>query len=698
MSAPTASLGPVGSLAALRSGAGVPLAVVGLLAMMVVPLPPLLLDLLFTFSIAFSLIILLATVYALRPLDFAVFPAVLLLATLLRLALNVASTRVVLLSGHEGPGAAGNVIQAFGDFVVGGSFTVGLVVFTIFVIINFVVITKGAGRVSEVSARFTLDAMPGKQMAIDADLNAGLISAEEARARREAVGQEADFYGAMDGASKFVRGDAVAGILIMAINILGGIMVGTLQHGLSFGDAMETYTLLTIGDGLVAQIPSLVLSTASALIVTRVSAGEDVSTQVMQQVFGSPRSLTVAAAILGGIGFVPGMPNVAFISLGAALGAIAFFVADDPTRNSADTGGEVSEEPEGAPPSVGWSDVQPLDAIGMELGYRLVSLVDERQSGELTARIRGVRKQLSQDLGFLIQPVHIRDNLDLAPDSYRILLFGVPVGEGRIETDHLLAIDPGSVAEELDGIPTTDPAFGLPALWIRAERRDEATALGYTAVDPAIVIATHLSAIIQRHAADLLGHEEAQQLIDQLASRAPRLVNDLVPKALPLATVVRVLQGLLGEQVSIRDLRTIFERLADEAARNTDPEHLIGAVRAALGRSIVQKIGGTSGALEAFALAPELEAMLTESLHSGESGLAIEPGLAQRIRDGVAEAVSRQETLGQTPLMIVSANLRALLARWLRPAHPTLNVLSFAEIPDNRPVRIETTIGGQEHT
>ncbi|MEE4300827.1 MAG: flagellar biosynthesis protein FlhA [Pseudomonadales bacterium] len=680
------------ALAVLRAGLGVPLAVVALLAMMVLPLPPVLLDLLFSFNIALSLVILLVTVYALRPLDFAVFPAILLLATLLRLALNVASTRVVLLNGHAGPGAAGNVIQAFGDFVIGGSYAVGLVVFGIFVIINFVVITKGAGRISEVSARFTLDAMPGKQMAIDADLNAGLIGQEDARKRRQDVEQEADFYGAMDGASKFVRGDAVAGILIMIVNIVGGLVVGTMQHDLSFGDAAQTYTLLTIGDGLVAQIPSLVLATASALIVTRVGSSQDISTQVLQQVFGSSQTLAVAAAIVGGVGLVPGMPNVAFLSLGALLG-LAAWLARAPAiveaADDVDTGADVDAEQR----DLGWDDVQPVDIVGLEVGYRLIPLVDESQGGELMRRIRGVRKKLSQDLGFLVQPVHIRDNLELSPSRYRITLLGVPVGEAEVHADRDLAIDPGHVAGVIDGIETTDPAFGLRAYWIATEQREEAQALGYTVVDPGTVVATHLSSLLEEHAAELLGHEETQQLLDQLKAQAPTLVEDLVPATLSLSTVVRVLQGLLAEQVPIRDMRSIAERLADEGVRNKEPDGLVAAVRVALGRSIVQRLAGTSGTLEVATLDPQLESMLGDSLAAGDGGLGLEPDLAARFTEGVADAVRSQETAGKPPVLVVSARLRPWLARWLRPMHRGLNVLSYAEVPDNRQIRVVHCIG-----
>ncbi len=677
-----------------RSGLGVPLLLVMVLAMMVLPLPPLALDVLFTFNISLSLVILLVVLYTLRPLDFAVFPTVLLGATLLRLALNVASTRVVLLEGHTGTDAAGRVIEAFGEFVVGGSYTVGIVVFTILVIINFVVVTKGAGRVSEVSARFTLDALPGKQMAIDADLNAGILTQEEAKARREEIAREADFYGAMDGASKFVRGDAIAGLLILFINIIGGLAVGTLQHGMSVGDAARTYTLLTIGDGLVAQIPSLMLSTATAVIVTRISAAHDVTQQVLSQIFGHPRALAVTGGVLALLGLVPGMPNAAFLTLGAACGGGAWLLAK---RTRAELVEAQPQQPEEErPPSerdLSWEDVQPVDLIGLEVGYRLIPLVDRSQGGELMARIKGVRKKLSQELGFLIQPVHIRDNLDLAPNAYRISILGVPAGEGEVHPDRELAIDPGTASGPLEGLRTKDPAFGMEAVWIEPARREEAQALGYTVVDPATVIATHLSVVLQQHAAELLGHEEVQQMLDVLARTSPKLVEDLVPKALPLSVVVKVLQNLLAEGVPVRDMRTIAETLAEHAPRSQDPDTLTAAVRVALGRHIVQHINGMAGELPVVTLDPSLEQLLQQSAQ-GEGGPVLEPGLAERLQRELEEIARRQEMAGQPTVLLVPQPIRMWLARWLRASIRGLHVLAYQEIPDGRRIRVVASLGG----
>src|SRR5579872_2643710 len=576
----------------IRTGVGVPVGVLAVLSMVVLPLPPMVLDILFTFNIALSLVIVMAVFYVSRPVEFGVFPTVLLLATLLRLALNVASTRVVLLNGHSGPQAAGHVIQSFGEFVIGGNFAVGVVVFIILTIINFVVVTKGAGRISEVSARFTLDAMPGKQMAIDADLNAGLITQDEARTRRAEVRSEADFYGSMDGASKFVRGDAIAGILILFINIIGGLAIGTIGHGLAVADAGRTYTLLTIGDGLVTQIPALLLSTAVALIVTRMSRAQDMGGELTKQLFGHPKALGVAAGLLGTIGLVPGMPNLVFLLMSAVCGSGAFLLAK---RRATPAPAAAAPAVPATPPEsreLSWDDVQGVDLIGLEVGYRLVPLVDKRQSGDLLARVRGVRRKLSQELGFLIPPVHIRDNLDLAPNIYRINLAGVPVGESIVYPERELAINPGRVFGPLQGIATRDPAFGMDATWIEPSQRDHAQTLGYTVVDPSTVIATHLSFIIQSHANGILGHEEVQQLLNGLAKSAPKLVEDLVPRVLPLSTVVRVLQSLLSERVPIRNIRTIIETLAEHAPKTSDPVVLQGQVRVALGRQIVQDIAG----------------------------------------------------------------------------------------------------------
>jgi flagellar biosynthesis protein FlhA len=693
----TAPRGAAGLRVLLIRGAGAPLVLLAVLAMVVLPLPPLALDVLFTFNIALSLLVVMAVVNVARPLDFGIFPTVLLLATLLRLALNVASTRVVLLHGHEGTGAAGHVIQAFGEFVVGGNYAVGIVVFAILTIINFVVVTKGAGRISEVSARFTLDAMPGKQMAIDSDLNAGLITQDEARVRRSEVRAEADFYGAMDGASKFVRGDATAGILILVINIIGGLAIGTLSHGMGFSDAAHVYTLLTIGDGLVAQIPALLLSTAVAIIVTRMSRPQDLGGELRKQLLGQPRGLAVAGALLGVMGLIPGMPNVAFLLFGGACGAGAWLLKRRARGAEAAAHAAV---PAPAPATgaeqreLSWEDVQPVDLIGLEVGYRLVSLVDKAQGGELLARIRGVRRKLSQELGFLVQAVHIRDNLELSPTAYRIVLAGVTIADGVVYPDRELAINPGRVFGKPPGIETRDPAFGMEAVWIEPAKREHAQTLGYTVVDASTVIATHLSSVIQAHAHELLGHEEVQQLLNGLAKSAPRLVEDLVPKTLPLGVVVRVLQSLLAEHVPIRNLRTIVETLAEHAPRSQDPQVLAAQVRIALGRQIVQDIAGNGAELPVVTLEPELEQLLQSGL-AGQGGgnAALEPGLAERLQGRLAESAARQEAAGEPAVLMVAPQLRAALARFTRAGVPGLHVLAWNEVPDNRRVRLVAAIG-----
>jgi flagellar biosynthesis protein FlhA len=677
----------------VQRGLGAPLLLLGVLAMIVLPLPAIALDVLFTFNIALSVLIVMAVVSVARPLDFAIFPTVLLLATLLRLALNVASTRVVLLRGHEGTSAAGRVIEAFGEFVVGGNYAVGIVVFAILTIINFVVVTKGAGRISEVSARFTLDAMPGKQMAIDADLNAGLITQDEARTRRAEVRSEADFYGSMDGASKFVRGDATAGILILIVNIVGGLAIGTLSHGLAFGDAARVYTLLTIGDGLVAQIPALLLSTAVAVIVTRMSRAQDLGGELTAQLFRQPRGLAAAAILLGVMGLIPGMPNLAFLLAAAVLGSAAHVL-----RRRAQAATALATEAPSPPPSpteqkeLTWDDVQPVDPIGLEVGFRLVPLVDRSSGGELLGRIRGVRRKLTQELGFLVQAVHVRDNLQLAPNGYRILLAGVPVGEGIIYPERDLAINPGRVFGKLTGIETRDPAFGMEAVWIEAGRRDQAQTLGYTVVDAGTVIATHISHVIQTHAHELLGHEEVQQLLNGLAKSAPRLVEELVPKTLPLSSVARVLQGLLAERVPIRNLRLIIETLAEHAVRSQDPVLLTSQVRVALGRQIVQDIVGSTGEVPVITLEPDLEQLLQASL-TGTAAAALEPGLAERLQARLADSAQRQESAGEPAVLLVAPPLRAPLARFTRSGLPGLHVLAWNEIPDNRRIRLVAAVG-----
>lgn len=680
-----------------KNGMGAPILIVIMLSMLILPLPPFALDLLFTFNIALSLIVLLVVVYALKPLDFAVFPSFLLIATLLRLGLNVASTRVVLLEGHNGGDAAGKVIEAFGAFVIGGNYAVGLVVFSILIIINFVVVTKGAGRVSEVSARFTLDAMPGKQMAIDADLNAGLLTQDQARDRRLEVSQEADFYGSMDGASKFVRGDAVAGILILVINIVGGLGVGTLQHGLSFSQAMEYYTLLTIGDGLVAQIPALLLSTATAIIVTRVNSNQDMGKQISLQVLSNPKALAITASVIGALGLIPGMPNFVFILLALSLGYAAYYIyqkqlmqANVVVEQAVPTVHELPDEPK----ELTWDDVASVDLIGLEVGYRLIPLVDKTQGGELMSRIKGVRKKLSQELGFLISAVHIRDNLDLAPNTYRLTLMGVNIAEVEIHPDLDLAINPGQVFGDVQGIVTKDPAFGLDAIWIDATQKDQAQTLGYTVVDPSTVVATHLSQVIQMHANELLGHEEVQQVLDTLKKSAPKLVEDLVPTTVPLGVVVKVLQNLLRENVSVKDMRTIAETLIEYGGVSQDADTLTAHVRVALGRSIVQKISGLDKELAVITLDPDLERLLQQSLQGSDNGsVGLEPGLAERMIKALQESTQKLEMEGKSGVLLVSAFLRPWLARFVRHSITNLNVLSYNEIPEDRQVRVVGSVG-----
>jgi len=678
-----------------RNGLGAPVLLVMMLAMIIIPMPPIALDVFFTFNITLSLAILMVTVYAIRPLDFGIFPTVLLITTLLRLALNVASTRVVLLNGHTGTGSAGKVIESFGEFVVGGNYAVGLVVFAILVIINFVVVTKGAGRVAEVSARFTLDAMPGKQMAIDADLNSGLITQDEARTRREEIGQEADFYGAMDGASKFVRGDAIAGILILFINIIGGLAIGTLQFDLPVADAMHNYTLLTIGDGLVAQIPSLVLSSATAIIVTRVSSKQKMGEQVIDQLFGNPMVLAISGGIIGFMGLIPGMPNFAFLTLAAAAGTGAWFSWKRQQQQllPVEEPSAVDATPQEAK-DLSWDDVGPVDIIGLEVGYRLIPLVDRAQGGQMMDRIKGVRKKLSQELGFLVQPVHIRDNLELAPNAYRIMLMGVPVGESEIYPDRDLAINPGRVFGTVQGIETRDPAFGLEAAWIQTSERDNAQTLGYTVVDASTVVATHLSELLQSHANELIGHEEVQQLLDVLSKSAPKLVEDLVPGTLSIGVVLKVLQNLLEERIPVRDMRTIAETLAECGSRSQDPGALTAAARVALGRSIVQHINGMGPELQVITLDPSLEQILQTSIQAvSEGGAGIEPGLAERMHQSLVESARRQEAAGQPSILLVTPAIRPWLAKLIRHSIPGLQVLAYNEIPDNKQIKVVANIG-----
>jgi flagellar biosynthesis protein FlhA len=681
--------------------AAAPMLIILVLAMMVLPLPTLLLDLLFTFNIALSVIVLLVALYTLKPLEFSVFPTILLVTTLLRLSLNVASTRVILLEGHTGPDAAGQVIEAFGHFLIGGNYAVGLIVFIILVVINFVVITKGAGRIAEVAARFTLDAMPGKQMAIDADLNAGLIREDEARARRQAIAAEADFYGSMDGASKFVRGDAIAGILIVVINIVGGLAIGMLQHNMGFGDAASAYVLLTIGDGLVAQIPGLVISTAAGIVVSRAGSEQDLSDQFIGQMFNRPQVLYITAGMIGLVGLIPGMPNLAFLAIAGGLGWIGWYTAQKQQQ--------AAVLPPPLPPArveqaeVGWNDVVPVDVLGLEVGYRLIPLVDRAQDGELLKRIRGIRKKVAQDLGFLVPAVHIRDNLELRPNAYRILLKGVDAGTGEVFPGMFLAINPGRVLGNLQGTATKDPAFGLPATWIDAGQRDQAQSLGYTVVDAGTVVATHLSNMIQSNAHELLGREETQALLDHIAKDSPKLVEDLVPRVLNLTVVQRVLQNLLSDGVHIRDMRTIIESLAEHGAKTQDAEELTTHVRVALGRAIMQSVFPGAGELPVIALDPTLEQMLTQMTQgrAGDKadrqadGAGLEPSLAENLLRQAAALAQTQEQSGQPAVLLVAPALRSLLMRFLKRAVPQLKVISHSEIPDSKTIRVVAVLGGR---
>jgi len=672
----------------------VPLIVFLILAMMVLPLPAFALDLLFTFNIALALMVLMVAAYTKRPLDFAAFPTVLLLTTLLRLSLNVASTRVVLTEGHTGPAAAGRVIESFGHFVIGGNFAVGLIVFAILVVINFMVVTKGAGRIAEVAARFTLDAMPGKQMAIDADMNAGLIDDKEARRRRADIALEADFYGAMDGASKFVRGDAVAGILVLFINVIGGLAVGVLQHDLTISTAVDNYVLLTIGDGLVAQIPALVISIAAGLIVSRVGEEDgDVGSQIVQQMFSTPRALSITAAILFLLGIIPGMPSMVFLLLSAACAYLAWLLLRNAERERRKAAAAPSAAAQPTPLEASWDDIVPVDVLGLEVGYRLIPLVDANADGELLKRIKAIRKKFAQEIGFLPPSVHIRDNLELKPSQYRVLLKGVTVGEGEAFPGMLLAINPGGVTQTLPGTPTRDPAFGLPAVWIDTRQRESAQVLGYTVVDCATVVATHVNHLLLTNAGQLLGRAETQALVDHFGRLHPKLIDDLIPKLIPLATLQKVLANLLEEGVHIRDLRTIIETLADGATKTTDASELTALVRSALRASIAQSLFGSTRELPVIALDKELEKVLTQSLGGPGEPAAFEPGLVDLLQRGAAAAAKRQEDSGLTPTLLVPDRLRVPLARLLRRAAPRLRVLGHAEVPETSSIRVSNVLG-----
>ncbi|MBC7717647.1 MAG: flagellar biosynthesis protein FlhA [Pseudorhodobacter sp.] len=667
-----------------------PLFIILVLAMMVLPLPAFALDVLFTFNIAMALMVMMVASYMVRPLDFAAFPTVILLTTLLRLSLNVASTRVVLMEGHTGPGAAGAVIEAFGHFLIGGNFAVGLIVFAIIVVINFIVVTKGAERIAEVGARFALDAMPGKQMAIDADLNAGTIDEKEAKRRRAEVGDEAEFFGSMDGASKFVRGDAIAGLLILFINIIGGFVIGVAQHDLSAAQAADSYILLAVGDALVAQIPALLISVAAAMVVSRVGKDKDVGTQIAQQIFNSPRSLAITAGVIGALGLIPGMPNLVFLSLAGGLGYFAYWMRGRDQRAK-------TEPPRvAAPPEpnaeASWDDLQPVDTLGMEVGYRLIALVDKQREGDLLTRIKGVRKKFAQDVGFLPPPVHIRDNLELKPSMYRLTLRGAVVGEGEAFPGMWLAINPGGAAVQLIGTPTTDPAFGLPAVWIEDRQRESAQMSGFTVVDCSTVVATHLSHLMQLHAAKLLGRVETQQLVEHVTKLAPKLIEDVVPKMVGIAALQKVLQLLLEEGVHIRDMRSIVESLAEHAATVTDPAELARRIRIHLAPAIVQQIYGPAKELDVIALEPELERIVSQALNSPH-GAALDPGVADTLTRNAVSSAKRQEDLGLPACLLVPDSIRAPVARLLKRAVPRLRVLAHSEIPETHSIRIASIIG-----
>ncbi|MBV4365147.1 flagellar biosynthesis protein FlhA [Erwinia sp. BNK-24-b] len=669
-----------------------PVLIMMILSMMVLPLPPFILDLLFTFNIALSIMVLLVAMFTQKTLEFAAFPTILLFSTLLRLALNVASTRIILLEGHTGAGAAGRVVEAFGHFLVGGNFAIGIVVFIILVIINFMVITKGAGRIAEVGARFVLDGMPGKQMAIDADLNAGLIGEDEAKKRRSEVTQEADFYGSMDGASKFVRGDAIAGIMIMVINVIGGLLVGVVQHGLDVGHAAESYTLLTIGDGLVAQIPALVISTAAGVIVTRVATDQDVGEQMVTQLFKNPRVMMLSAGVLGLLGLVPGMPNLVFLMFTAALLGLAWYLRGKENQPKAETQSSLVKNIE-TPTNIeaSWTDVQLEDTLGMEVGYRLIPMVDNTQNGELLGRIRSIRKKFAQEMGFLPPVVHIRDNMELPPARYRILMKGVEIGSGDAYPGRWMAINPGTAAGTLPGEATVDPAFGLAAIWIDSALKEQAQIQGYTVVEASTVVATHLNHLIGQYASELFGRQEAQQLLDRVTQDMPKLTEDLIPGVITLTTLHKVLQNLLAERVSIRDMRTIIETLAEHATVQTDPHELTSVVRVALGRAITQQWYPGNGEVQVIGLDTTLERLLLQALQGGGG---LEPGLADRLLAQAQGALSHQESLGAPPVLLVNHPLRALLARFLRRNLPQLMVISNLELTDNRQIRMTSTIGG----
>ena len=678
-----------GANSAAMQGLSAPLLVVAILALMVLPIPPWLLDTFFTINIAVALMVMMVAAYMLKPLDFAAFPTVLLLTTLMRLSLNVASTRVVLLEGHTGPGAAGAVIEAFGHFLIGGNFAVGLIVFSILVVINFIVITKGAERIAEVSARFTLDAMPGKQMAVDADLNAGLIDEKEAKRRRAEVQEEANFFGSMDGASKFVRGDAVAGILILLINIVGGFAIGMLQHGLPAGKAADTYILMAVGDALVAQIPGLLISVAAAMVISRVGKETDMGQQIVHQLLTSPRVLGVTAGILIFLGLIPGMPHVVFLAVGSLLGYFAWVLM----QRAKVPPPEEAPAPVQGDGEATWDDLQPVDLLGLELGYRLIALVDKTRQGDLLTRIKGVRRKFAQEVGFLPPPVHVRDNLELKPSGYRITLRGVVVGEGEAFPGMFLAINPGGITTPLIGTPTTDPAFGLPAHWIDERQKEAAQMAGFTVVDSETVLATHLSHLMQVQAAKLLSRTETQQLVEHVAKLAPKLIEEVVPKMVSIATFQKVLQLLLEESVHIRDIRTIIETLAEYAGAITDPGELARRVRIALSPAIVQQIYGPTRELNVIAIEPGLERLLMQALGNA-SGPALDPGVADLLTQKAAEVALKQEEMGMPACLLVPDAIRGAISRLVRRMAPRLQVLAHSEIPETHTIRIGPILKG----
>ena len=680
------------------SGLGIPVLVLLIITMLVLPLPPLLLDVLFTFNIVVGLVIIMIAVNISRPLDFSAFPSILLFATMLRLGLNVASTRVVLVKGHEGPDAAGKVIQAFGDFVIAGNYLVGFIIFGILMIINFIVVTKGAGRVSEVIARFTLDALPGKQMAIDADLNAGVIDQAAAKIRREEISQESDFFGSMDGASKFVRGDAVAGLLILLINIIGGLAIGLTQHDLTLSEAGRIYTLLTIGDGLVAQIPSLLLSLATAIIVTRVTTSESMTEQAKAQL-SNPGAFFVSGGVLMLLGLVPGMPHLVFLTLGASAAGLGQLARIDRAKQRTQAAQEAElVDGQNRQQDLDWDDVDQVDLIGLDIGYGLIPLANSETGGQLLSRVKGVRKKLSAELGFLIQPIRIRDNLDLQPEVYHLVINGVVRGKGDIKVGQELAINPGHVHAQIEGTPTKEPAFGLDAIWIDPSQKDYARTLGYTVVDAATAIATHLNTLLRTNSSELISHDETQQLLDKVADRAPKLVEDLVPGKLPLSTITKTLQNILDEDIPLKDMRTILEVLSTASNGTQDPDELTAAVRPRLGRMIVQGLIDIERTLPVITLDPGLEQMLHNVLQQSaeNQGLVIEPSLAESLFKSLGEHSNAIENDGNPAVLVVSPSIRPWLSKIIRHRVRDLTVLSYNEIPDDQPIKVVATVENQK--